>query len=153
MNGTAWWLPALLWCRSSWGEGAGFRASTHLAKALIWLDLGLNLGGLIIEAAHNATEQGRLIWGTDIYGLAEFNASTLRNKLTLRRVKSGPFDEWYYYFGICRIGEFEPIEEFSDLDLKDCMPKSYTTMENLYKLARWQANGLDEEINNILFDL
>jgi len=117
------------------------------------MSMGIEKIAAILMAVNAATADGRIKWESDIFSSAEFVTYTRRNKITLRRTQSGPFDEWDYHLGICRPTDNKPLEEFSDLDIKKYVPDALLIFENLYKTAKWQALGLDLEINNILQDL
>lgn len=117
------------------------------------MDISMEKIASILIAVSAATENGKLVWASDIYGSADFYACTARNRITLRRMQSGPFDDWDYYLGVCKLTETTPMEEFSDLEVKKHIPDAYSIFENLYQQAKWQSIGLDLEINNILQDL
>jgi len=113
----------------------------------------IRIGKFIIGLC-DRTAAGKIKWANITPEVFFTDVKNIRVCLSVRETES--FDDVDYIAKFLSLPENDVIFEYTDVDLKDIMPRSYSTMRELYQQARLSAFGykskLDEALDDFLED-
>lgn len=114
--------------------------------------MSYNKIAVLIKKIHEKSTNGSIEWeGTEEEGTYQVSFSNYSVRISTRFNPAYPDQSDQIIQIINSSGEL--VEEVSDIDLKDLIPKAYEVMKNIHELARRQVMGVEHALDSILGEL